>query len=209
LHPISMACHCHRPPLPSFVVAEQPLLDPPRSIRTLNQGHGEGSPLGYGQADDERGLSPSLSAPEPRYYAFYHEFCSGVGEPATAATTPCHGATQNDFNGGFDAPQDVHGRDSGAAKRLKQYGPQDDSDDCRDHRQRTKTRTKEEDSIVQPTRRGRMSAINRRCDLADRREVIRRSGVRHRPLPAATSATATTTNTRATTRHVTFFGPFH
>jgi hypothetical protein len=121
-------------------------------ILDLNQGHGEGSPLGYGQTEDQRGLSPSLSAPEPRYYAFYPEFYGGVGEPATTATTS-HCATRNDSDGAFGATQDAYDRDSGAAKKMKEHGRQDDSDDGRNPRQGTKTRAKDEDPIVRRTRR--------------------------------------------------------
>ncbi|KAH6899502.1 hypothetical protein BKA70DRAFT_1569395 [Coprinopsis sp. MPI-PUGE-AT-0042] len=48
---------------------------------SLEQGNGPAS-----GPDSERGLSPSLSAPEPRYYAFYHEFYSSdLGAPVTPA----------------------------------------------------------------------------------------------------------------------------
>jgi hypothetical protein len=69
-------------------------------ILDLNQGHGVGSATVQGHQEDEGGLSPSLSAPEPRYYAFYHEFYSGVGEPATTPTTSSHGPTKTDFVAG-------------------------------------------------------------------------------------------------------------
>jgi hypothetical protein len=58
---------------------------------------------------------------------------------------------------------------------------------------------KEDDSIVQPTRRHRISAVHRRSGLTDRREAMRHSGVLRRPLATTTNTSNLTTNTRATT----------